>query len=576
VVGREFSLPVVEALADLPEPVVLDAIDEAVAANVIVEDPRAPGRFSFTHSLVRETLYGGLTAARRVRLHHRIGEALERQCAPGRLPLGDLAYHFGQAAGYRDADKAITYAVRAGDHASAALALEDAARYYDMALRTLDLPAFGPEVDDKRFDLHTSRARSFAQVGEWASAKSAFETALSRLKPPEDVKRCESLVSLAETSFWLIDVEGVRRFASEAQTLAERIGRDDLWADALAWVASAKVADGDVLGGIAIDRQALTRVGGIRSFALARVPLTLYWAGQTVEAVERAAQAVERARESEDPAFLLYALQHWGLGLSGAGRYDEALRAFDEAQTFGRLCGALPLLARATSMSVAPLLSLGDLEGATNRALEARELAYRVAFEPPLVSAGIDLLLISARSEDPGRAESWLDEVARAVQQARGWHAWKWSLRLWQARAELALARGNFTDAITAAHNVVEQSRSRSRLKYEALGLSVRARAQHRLGVRQAREDAQAAADLARRLADPAVLLECLAVLLEVDGSDEVLAEARGTVQRILGALSPEPLRRAFLATVSPKVGAALNLTYRTPPKPSRGHDSAG
>ncbi len=389
-------------------------------------------------------------------------------------------------------------------------------------------------------------------------AKVEFEEALSFLDPFEEVKRCELLVNLAEASFWLMDVHALRRFASQAQLLADRIGRDDLWADALAWMASAKVADGDVLGGIETDRQTLARVGGIRSFGLARVPLTLYWAGQTFEAAERAAQAVEHARASGDPGFLLYALQHLGLCLSGVGRYDEALCAFEEARTFGRRCGALPLLARATSMSVAPLLSLGDFDGAAMRALEARELAHRVAFQPPRVSAGIDLLLIFAPSHRPRQAESLLYEVERAVQEASGWHAWKWRLRLSQARAELALARGNLTDAIIYAGNVVEQSRSRSRPKYEALGLAARARARGQLGMRQAVEDARMAVDVACRLADPAVLFECLAVLLELDGNDNLLVQAQQTVQNILGELSQESLRRTFMTIVSAKIGATL------------------
>jgi tetratricopeptide (TPR) repeat protein len=424
-----------------------------------------------------------------------------------------------------------------------------------MALHALDFHPLDPDVQEKRFDLHARRGWSFFQVGQWALAKKEFEAALSFLELRREVKRCELLVSLAETSFWLMDVPGVRRFASEAQRLAGRVGRDDLWADALAWMASAQNADGDVLGAIETDRRALARVGGIRSFGLARAPLSLYWAGRTKEAVEKAAEAVEHARTSEDPAFLLYSLQHLGLSLSGAGRYDEALRAFDEARTFGRRCGALPLLARATSMSVAPLLSLGDLEGAATRAFEARELAHRVAFEPPLVSAGIDLLLICARSHDPGRSEALLDEIARAVEKASGWHAWKWRLRLWQARAELALVRGRRSEAIIAAGNVVDQSRARSRLKYEALGLATRARA-GRAESPQAVDDARTATEIARRLGDPAVLLECLAVLLELEGNDELLAEARQVVQRILEGLSQESLRRQFLANVASKVGA--------------------
>ena len=554
VLGREFNLSVVERLTELPEALVLGAIDEAVAARIIVEDACIPGRFSFTHTLIRETLYGGLTLSRRVRLHHRIGEALERQCHARRGPIADLAYHFGQAAVYRDAEKAIGYAVQAGDHAAGTLAFEEAARYYELALQTLDSPRFGSEVDETRFDLQTRRARCLSQVGQWASASSGLETARGLLSPDDVVRRCEVALRLAETSFWLMDVAAVRRFGDEARTLADGIGRDDLVADALAWIASAAVADGDVQRGMEIDRQALARARDVRSFALARVPLTLYWAGRTGEAVERAAKTVERARASEDPALLLYALSHWGLSLSGAGRYDEALRAFDEARTFGRRCGALPLLARATSMSVAPLLSLGDLAGATMRALEARDLARRVGFEPPLVSADLDLLLISARSQDPGRADSLLEEVAGAVAHAGGWHKWKWQLRLWQARAELAMTRGSPADAIVAAQNVVEQSRLRSRPKYEALGLAVRARARHRLGLRQAVTDARAAVRVARQLADPAVLLECLRLLLDVDGSDGSLTEARRTVSRILEQLSEDRLRRAFLKGIDSRI----------------------
>jgi tetratricopeptide (TPR) repeat protein len=361
-----------------------------------------------------------------------------------------------------------------------------------------------------------------------------------------------------------MDIPALRSSAVEAELLADRIGRDDLWADARAWIASAAIAEGDVLGGIETDRQTLARAGGIRSFGLARVPLTLYWAGRSTEAVGHGAQAVERARESGDPAFLLYALQHLGISLSGAGRYDEALRAFDEACKFGRQCGALPLLARAMSMSVAPLLSLGDFDGAARRAMEARELAHRVAFQPPLVSAGIDLLLIYARSHEPGRAEPLLADVEWAVQQASGWHAWKWRMRLSQARAELASAKSNWMDAIEFATSVIEQSASRSRPKYQALGLATRARARGQLGMRQAAADAWAAVNVARRLSDPAVLLESLSVLLEQDGNSELFAEWQRTVQSILGTLTNEPLRRTFMAGIPTRIAAPELSAFRS------------
>jgi tetratricopeptide (TPR) repeat protein len=553
VMGREFRLSVIETLVDVGEDAVLDAMDEALTAGIVTEEIGAPGTFSFTHTLIREALYTSITAARRVRLHHRIAGVLEQQSSPFESGVAELAYHFGQAAVYKSADKAVEYGTRAGEHATGALAFEDAAHWYEVALRAMDSVASKTNAAENRVELHVKRGRSFFAVGQWAQAKHAFEAAASLLDPAEHEQRAELLVRLAETAFWLMDVPALRKFAGEAQALADRVGRADLWADAQAWMASAMVSDGNVLAAIHMDGKALARAGGIRSFGLARTPLTLYWAGLADEAIRHGVQAVETARASEDPPFLLYALQHHGLSLSGAGRFDEALAMFDEARAFGRRCGALPLLARATSMSVAPLLSLGDLNGAMARAFDARELAHRVAFEPPLVSAGIDLLLIFARQQDPGRADALLAETAQAVQKASGWHAWKWSMRLSQARAELACARGAWGEAVQAATSVIDQSRSRHRPKYEALGLLTRARAAHRLGARSAPKDAQAGVDAARRLGDPAVLLDSLIVLLDIDGTDAVLDEARRATQNILRAVSDDTLRAVFLASVGNK-----------------------
>ena len=549
VMGREFRLSDIEALVDVGEDAVLDAMDEALTASIVAEEAGAPGNFSFTHTLIREALYTSITGARRVRLHHRIASALEQQLSPSESRVAELAYHFGQAAVYRSADKAVEYAARAGEHAAMALAFEHAAHWYEVALRAMDFVTPNADAPAQRSELYVKRGRSFFAVGEWAAAKNAFEAAASLLGPAEHEKRAELLVRLAEAAFWLMDVPALRTFAGEAQVLADRAGRDDLWADAQAWSASGMVSDGDVLAAIQMDREAIARAGGIRSFGLARAPLTLYWAGLADEAIQHGLQAVATARASQDPPFLLYALQHLGLGLSGAGRFDEALGVFDEARAFGTRCGALPLLARATSMSVAPLLSLGDLNGALARAFDARELAHRVAFEPPLVSAGIDLLMIFARQQDPGRADTLLEETAQAVQKASGWHAWKWNMRLSQARAELACARASWSEAVQAATYVIDQSRLRHRPKYEALGLLTRARAAQRLGERSAVNDARAAVDTARRLADPTVLLDCLIVLLEIEGTDALLDEARRTAQRIERAVSDETLRSAFLTS---------------------------
>jgi hypothetical protein len=151
-----------------------------------------------------------------------------------------------------------------------------------------------------------------------------------------------------------------------------------------------------------------------------------------------------------------------------------------------------------------------------------------------------------------------LDETAEAVRKASGWHAWKWNLRLSQALAELSLARGACEEAVRAATQVVDQSRARHRPKYEALGLITRARAARQLGARSAVKDARAAVRAGRRLGDPAVLLECLIGLLEIEGTGAVLETARQTTQTVLHAISDDRLRSTFLTSVTRRASATL------------------
>ena len=69
------------------------------------QEEAAPGRYRFTHALVQDTLYGELSAGRRLRLHAAVGQALEQLHAANLAPYyGELAHHFAAAApaGQRD------------------------------------------------------------------------------------------------------------------------------------------------------------------------------------------------------------------------------------------------------------------------------------------------------------------------------------------------------------------------------------------------------------------------------------------------------------------------------------------
>jgi tetratricopeptide (TPR) repeat protein len=291
----------------------------------------------------------------------------------------------------------------------------------------------------------------------------------------------------------------------------------------------------------------MARVGGPKTFGLTRSVITLYHLGHIDEAVMRANQAIESARASQDPNFRVYALQHLGISLAGAGRYSEARRAFEEMREFGRRHGVLPMLARGIAMLGGIHIALGDYAHGEELAREAGELARRISFPPPYVSAGIDLLTIFARSHDPGRAEALIDEVSRSVVAASGWHGWLWRLRLNQARAELAFEQKDWHSAITAASDCIRDSVERSRPKYVALGLITRAAARKATDDRPgAIADATRAVEVAREVGDPAVLLKALHTLIDLEGSDALVTEARQCCERILSNLD-DGLRETFL-----------------------------
>ena len=99
VVGREFGFKLLSSLSGTAsENELLEALEEALAARVLEELPDSAERYQFSHALIQETLSGELSAARRVRLHARIGEALEELYGvDAENHAAELARHFAQA-----------------------------------------------------------------------------------------------------------------------------------------------------------------------------------------------------------------------------------------------------------------------------------------------------------------------------------------------------------------------------------------------------------------------------------------------------------------------------------------------
>jgi predicted ATPase len=138
-IGREFDLTLLAKVAGQSDDDVLDGVDEAMTSGLVVEVVGEEDRFAFTHALMHATLYDGLSASRRVRIHRHIGEGLEtitRERSGERLDA--LGCHWLAAARLAEPAEAVAYAQQAAQRALSGLAFEEAAKYYEQALRALE------------------------------------------------------------------------------------------------------------------------------------------------------------------------------------------------------------------------------------------------------------------------------------------------------------------------------------------------------------------------------------------------------------------------------------------------------
>jgi class 3 adenylate cyclase/tetratricopeptide (TPR) repeat protein len=138
-IGRTFTFEFLTALAEETEEDLLDALDEAERARLLVAREGRQPCFVFAHEQIRQTFLGRMSFVRRQRLHRRVADTLERVHA-GHLDehVSDLAYHLVQA-GARE--RAAEYLHRAGCSAAARLATPEALAFF---ARAAELAGPGP------------------------------------------------------------------------------------------------------------------------------------------------------------------------------------------------------------------------------------------------------------------------------------------------------------------------------------------------------------------------------------------------------------------------------------------------
>ena len=162
VVGARFELALLATVAARGEDEVLDDLEPALDAQLVIET--GLGRYQFAHTLIRTTLRQELSTTRRARLHRSVAAAMVELHADDPDPVAaDLAYHFSEAGSGAPAE-ALHYARRAAELAVQRLAPDEAVRWNRTVLELLE-----PEEAGTRAEILVSlaEAEELAGDGRW-------------------------------------------------------------------------------------------------------------------------------------------------------------------------------------------------------------------------------------------------------------------------------------------------------------------------------------------------------------------------------------------------------------------------
>ena len=139
-IGRPVDMPLLVRVTGMSDDAVLLACESAALTGLLLDDDERPGCFVLSHDLVRQTLVESVSAARRVRLHARIGEALQVDVAlQGDAALAperviEVAHHLYLAAPLIGPAAAIPFMFAAADDALGRMATEQAEGILDDTL----------------------------------------------------------------------------------------------------------------------------------------------------------------------------------------------------------------------------------------------------------------------------------------------------------------------------------------------------------------------------------------------------------------------------------------------------------
>lgn len=328
VIGREFSGDLIRALSGLTDQALMAHLTALSEAELIYTggQPSRP-TYVFKHAFTQEAAYRSLLSTQRCEWHRHVAEVLETLFAD-RLEeyYGPLAHHLMAAGEAGDADKALLYAVRAGDRNMALPAYAEAIGFYQMALEAWARQEQADEA--QRYELLLTLGEAQKKAGKYAQALDTLEHA-----------------------------------AHYAQSLglSEALARVALEAEQVIWYGSLPAESVVRLLKVALDELPQTD-SALRARVLSSSALALLWTGHLQQAAESAQQAVDIARRVGEPSARAWSLRSKLLNPWQPGETEQRLMFATEMLQLAQEIKDGELICLAHYWRLHALLEIGDTQ----------------------------------------------------------------------------------------------------------------------------------------------------------------------------------------------------------------------
>jgi DNA-binding CsgD family transcriptional regulator/tetratricopeptide (TPR) repeat protein len=328
VLGSTFGLATLVSASETDQAATLAAVDVASALGMVEADRAAADRYSFVHALVRQAVLDGMPPSRRMLVHARAAEALERQ-SPHASLIPRLAHHYlaSHVLGFHD--RALRYSREAGKLAERSLAFEDAAVWFE---RAAQLPESDPA---ERAELLLAAAGDYVRACHFPHARDIYGRLYAIAEPPV---RLAAAIGFEDAS-WRPGLVGTRAADLLSAALAEcgLDQEDPLYVRGLGSLARALALAGETGPARQVSARATELAAGLEDESvLAHALATSMWHGTTpdvaAEQLERAAAIRGEARDRLDFETLGAAANFSATVSYLVGRPDSVRDALEDAR----------------------------------------------------------------------------------------------------------------------------------------------------------------------------------------------------------------------------------------------------